>query len=132
MAKKYASLSTLQTFLSNLKELFATKTEMNKKADVQIITQDEAETITEDITSLKIHKLSQEQYNDLVANGSIDETALYLTPDEEIDLTPYATIEQLNTKADSSLLSDYYTKDEIDNVNLIDISDIDAICGSTV
>lgn len=80
MAKKYASLSTLQAFLDNLKNLFATKTEMNKKADVQIITQDKTETTIEDITSLKIHKLSQEQYNDLVANDSIDETALYLTP----------------------------------------------------
>lgn len=33
MAKKYASLSTLQTFLDNLKNLFATKTEVNNKAN---------------------------------------------------------------------------------------------------
>lgn len=31
--KKYASLNTLQTFLDNLKTLFATKTEVNAKAD---------------------------------------------------------------------------------------------------
>lgn len=114
--KKYASLSTLQTFLENLKNLFATKAEMNKKADVQIITQDNTETTTEDISTLKIHKLSQEQYDELVKNGTIDETALYLTPDEEIDLTPYVTIEQLDLKADYSHAHDdiYYTETEMD------------------
>lgn len=35
--KKYASLSTLQTFLEKLKSLFATKTEVNSKSQVQII-----------------------------------------------------------------------------------------------
>lgn len=33
MAKNYASLDTLSTFLENLKSLFATKTEVNNKAD---------------------------------------------------------------------------------------------------
>ena len=118
MAKKYASLSTLQTFLDNLKNLFATKTEMDKKADVQIITQYDTETTTEDITTLKIHKLSQEKYDEIVANGNIDETALYLTPDEEIDLTSYATIEQLSDKADAEHIHDnrYYTEAEVDEI----------------
>lgn len=116
--KKYASLSTLQTFLENLKNLFATKTEMDKKADVQIITQDDTTTTTEDVTTLKIHKLSQEQYDNLVANGDIDESALYLTPDEQIDLTPYATIEQLDTKAEVEHTHDdrYYTETEVDEM----------------
>ena len=33
MAKKYASLNTLTAFLDNLKNLFATKTEVDAKAD---------------------------------------------------------------------------------------------------
>ena len=45
---------------------------------------------TENLTTLKIHKLSQEQYNRELESGNIDETALYLTPDEEIDLSGYA------------------------------------------
>ena len=38
--------------------------------------------ITENLSTLKIHKLSQAQYDRAVENGSIDENALYLTPDE--------------------------------------------------
>lgn len=33
MIKNYASLDTLRTFLDNLKNLFATKTEVDSKAD---------------------------------------------------------------------------------------------------
>ena len=57
--------------------------------------------ITENLSTLKIHKLSQAQYDRALEAGRIDENALYLTPDEEIDLSNYATIEQLNTKADA-------------------------------
>lgn len=52
--------------------------------------------ITENLSTLKIHKLTQEQYDRELAAGNIDETALYLTPDEEIDLTPYATTEYVD------------------------------------
>jgi hypothetical protein len=52
---------------------------------------------TENLSTLKIHKLTQTQYERELAAGNIDENALYLTPDEEIDLSPYATVEQLNT-----------------------------------
>lgn len=58
--------------------------------------------ITESLSTLKIHKLTQEQYNRALAAGNIDDNALYLTPDEEIDLSSYATVEQLGTKADST------------------------------
>lgn len=54
---------------------------------------------TENVSTLKIHILSQAQYDREVAAGNIDETALYLTPDEEVDLSGYATIEELNAKA---------------------------------
>lgn len=58
--------------------------------------------ITENLSTLKIHKLTQAQYDRELAAGNIDENALYLTPDEEIDLSGYATIEQLDTKANIS------------------------------
>lgn len=55
--------------------------------------------ITENLSTLKIHKLTQAQYDRELESGRIDENAIYLTPDEDIDLSGYATIEQLNTKA---------------------------------
>ena len=39
--------------------------------------------ITENLSTLKINKLTQEQYDRELAAGNIDENALYLTPDEE-------------------------------------------------
>lgn len=57
---------------------------------------------TENVSTLKIHKLSQEQYDRELAAGTLDDTAIYMTPGEEIDLSPYATITQLNTKANTS------------------------------
>lgn len=38
--------------------------------------------ITENLSTLKIHKLTQEQYDRELAAGRIDANALYLTPDE--------------------------------------------------
>ena len=38
---------------------------------------------TENLSTLKIHKLTQKQYDNAVKTGNIDETALYLTPDSE-------------------------------------------------
>lgn len=55
---------------------------------------------TENLSTLQIHKLSKAQYERELAAGNLDEYALYLTPDEEIDLSSYATTEQLNAKAD--------------------------------
>jgi ABC-type uncharacterized transport system fused permease/ATPase subunit len=39
---------------------------------------------------------------------------------------------QLDTKANASALSSYYTKTEIDNMELITTNDIDDICGTTL
>ena len=74
--------------------------------------------ITENLSTLKIHKLSQAQYDRELAAGRIDENALYLTPDEEIDLSGYATKEELNTKANISHNHDgvYYTESEVDTL----------------
>ena len=54
---------------------------------------------TENLSTLKIHKLTQAQYNREREAGRLDGNALYLTPDEEIDLSSYATKESLNKKA---------------------------------
>lgn len=74
--------------------------------------------ITENLSTLKIHKLSREQYERELAAGRIDETALYLTPDEELDLSGYATKEDLAGKSDVSHTHDdiYYTEAEVDAV----------------
>ena len=58
--------------------------------------------ITENLSTLKIHKLTQAQYNRELEAGNLEDNAIYLTPDEEIDFSPYATIEQLNSKANTS------------------------------
>lgn len=39
--------------------------------------------ITENLSTLKIHKLTQEQYDREFEAGNIDENALYLTPEKE-------------------------------------------------
>lgn len=39
--------------------------------------------ITENVSSLQIHKLSQAQYNAALAAGTLNENALYLTPDAD-------------------------------------------------
>lgn len=69
--------------------------------------------ITENLSTLKINKLSQAQYERELAAGNIDPNALYLTPDEEVDFSGYATKEDLETKADSDHShSDYETKND--------------------
>ena len=54
--------------------------------------------ITENVSTLKIHKLTKEQYDRELANGRVDPNALYFTTteDEEIDLSEYATKDDLN------------------------------------
>jgi len=67
--KKYISLNKLSVFLDNLKGLFATKTELDQKSQVQIVTVGETESSTESVPTLKIHKLTQEQYEEKLAAG---------------------------------------------------------------
>ena len=52
--------------------------------------------ITNNMSTLKIHKLTQEQYERELNAGRIDESAIYLTPYKEVDLSGYATQEQIN------------------------------------
>ncbi len=52
--------------------------------------------ITENVSTLKIHRLTQEQYDRELAAGRLDANAIYLTPDEGVDFTGYATEEYVN------------------------------------
>lgn len=54
--------------------------------------------ITENLSTLKIHKLTQEQYYRELTAGNIDETALYLTPEEDDNIKP-TTISQADYTA---------------------------------
>lgn len=93
---------------------------LNEKSQVQVITSDTSEVLS----TLKIHKLTQEQYDQALDNGTLEDNAIYLTPDEEIDLSGYATIDQLNEKANTEHSHDdiYYTEAEI-NALLLNKSD---------
>lgn len=51
---------------------------------------------TENLSTLKIHKLTQAQYDRELAAGRIDANALYLTPDEANDSIDYATQQELD------------------------------------
>lgn len=50
--------------------------------------------ITENLSTLKIHKLTQEQYERELNAGRIDPSALYLTPDDQDEIL--AAIDRLN------------------------------------
>jgi hypothetical protein len=42
--------------------------------------------ITENLSTLKIHKLTQEQYESALENGTLEDNAIYLTPMRETDV----------------------------------------------
>lgn len=84
--------------------------------------------VTENLSILKIHKLTQSQYDREVASGDIDPNALYLTPEEEIDLTTFGvtvTKDELNkldgvasnvqTQLNNKIDSEFYDE-EIDMI----------------
>jgi hypothetical protein len=59
---------------------------------------------TQNISTLKIHKLTQAQYERELEAGRIDENAFYLTPDKEIDLSGYATKEYVDAPKNEFIL----------------------------
>jgi hypothetical protein len=63
--------------------------------------------ITENLSGLKIHKLTQEQYDRERAAGRLDENAIYLTPEEEFNLSEYALLSDVEgiyeTKTDAAI-----------------------------
>lgn len=56
----------------------------------------------QDILNLNIHKLTQDQYDEAFAAGKIDPNAIYLTPEEVVDLSGYATVEELGEAVDDA------------------------------
>lgn len=60
---------------------------------------------TENLSTLKIHQMSKAQYNREEEAGNIDKHAIYITPDEEINLTPYATINYVDSKTYNNSVS---------------------------
>ena len=59
--------------------------------------------ITENLSTLKIHKLTQEQYNRELASSNIDANALYLTPDEGIKISDVSGLQSaLNGKVSNT------------------------------
>jgi hypothetical protein len=59
----------------------------------------------ENLSTLKIHRLTQAQYDRELAAGTIDPTALYLTPDEDIDTSEYVKREDVENMINAALAS---------------------------
>lgn len=59
--------------------------------------------ITQNLPTLKIHQLTDEQYKRVKESEDYDPNALYLTPDEVIDLSKYVTKEELGTAIQETL-----------------------------
>ena len=59
--------------------------------------------ITQNLPTLKIHQLTKTQYERELAAGRIDPNAIYLTPDEAIDLSNYVTKEELDAAIQNAL-----------------------------
>ena len=74
-----------------------------QKSQVQIVTQD----ATDILSTLKIYRLTQEEYDRELAAGRIDENAIYLTPDKEVDLSEYATIDYVDEQIASIEIPDF-------------------------
>lgn len=62
--------------------------------------------ITENLSTLKIHKLTQAQYNRELDAGNIDPNALYLTPDEATNIEIDTTLTQSGMAADSKAVGE--------------------------
>lgn len=62
--------------------------------------------ISENLSTLKIHKLTKEQYERELAAGRVDPTAIYLTPDasEEIDLDNVLVVDKTGAEANNGYL----------------------------
>lgn len=71
---------------------------------------------TENLSTLKIHKLTQAQYDRELAAGNIDASAIYLTPDE---ITPISEGGTGATNAEDALINFGLTAtaEEINHLN---------------
>ena len=76
--------------------------------------------ITENLSTLKIHKLTQAQYNKALADRNIDENAMYLTPDEEVD---YATKDYVDSKH-SKIVVELASSGWVDNYQTVNANGV--------
>ena len=60
--------------------------------------------IKENLSTLEIHQMTRAQYNREEEAGNLDKHAIYITPDEEINLTPYATIDYVDSQDYNNLV----------------------------
>lgn len=67
---------------------------------------------TTNLENLKIHKLSRAQYQHLIDTDQIDETALYMVPEETVDLSSFATTEEMEAAIAAIPQSDWDQNDE--------------------
>lgn len=111
--KNYASLNTLRTFLEKLATKFA---ELAHKHTLK------------DIEDYKVDSELSSQSENPVQNKVID--AEFSAISEAMTIFEKA----IDDKADANHNHDesYYTKSEIDSLELITVTDIDTICGSTI
>lgn len=61
--------------------------------------------ITENLTTLKINKLTKAQYEAALAAGTVSENELYMTEETNVDLTDLATKEELSTKSNKPTIT---------------------------
>ena len=80
--------------------------------------------ITENLSTLKIHKLTQEQYDREREAGRIDETAIYLTPEERIIIDETLSIP--GAAADAKAVGD-----RINNIKVGDDIAVDSVMSNT-
>ena len=81
--------------------------------------------ITENLSTLKINKLTQAQYDRELAAGNIDPNALYLTPDEVVSIenggtgaTDGATAMQNLLSSGNMVLSSYQYGDTLPDAGI--------------
>lgn len=93
--------------------------------------------ITENISTLKIQKLTKDQFQNGLENNILDDTSIYLTP---VEVKDYALKSDLNTKADlkdgkimfNQIPDEIATKSDLENaITAIDNS-LSAAIGSGV
>lgn len=120
--KKYASLNTLQTFLDNLKNLFATQTSVDElSADVAYINEEDNENITDvetggtGVTNITVDSALSETSTNPVQNKVITEKIneieasiadLPKSDDEEIDALIDADLLPTTTDSNGKILTD--------------------------
>jgi hypothetical protein len=81
-SKKLATEEYVSTLVGDTNVATQISNAVAQKSQVQIVEQN----VSEFLPTLTIHKLTQDEYNQKLDAGALDANALYLTPDEEIDV----------------------------------------------